>query len=197
MQILKNEKEKLQAARKEMNAIKSECQTDSKAHCDVCLRSSTCRNKLDSCREKLTLNERLEYSRSSATHFCQRIVRNNCQLTDDDCKAICQNMTETNHSCRTLGQSQKTIEDMKRNLLWVSQVRAIFTSGLCQIHSIIFQTKLTPDYIGNVYVKAKLDITIFGQRQKIDGVRLQFGQFARLAADIARNAVEWYRKTNT
>jgi hypothetical protein len=28
-------------------------------------------------------------------------------------------------------------------------------------------------------------------------VRLKFGQFARLAADVAINAVEWYRKTNT
>jgi hypothetical protein len=28
-------------------------------------------------------------------------------------------------------------------------------------------------------------------------VRLKFGQFARLAADVARNAVEWFRKSNT
>jgi hypothetical protein len=197
MQILKNEKEKLQTARKEMSAIRTECQADSKTECDVCLKSSTCRTKLDSCREKLTLKERLEYSRSSATHFCQRVVRNNCQLTADDCKALCQNITKTNHSCKTLSQSQKTLQQMKKSLQWVGTVRAMFSSGLCQIHSITFETKLTPDYIGDIYVNAKLDITIFGQRRQIDGVRLKFGQFARLAADVARNAVEWFRKSNT
>ena len=177
--------------------MKTECLKSSKTECDVCLKSSSCRNKLDSCREKLTLRERLEYERSSATHFCQRIIRNNCQLKAADCKMVCQNITSNNHSCKTLGQSQKAIEDMKKSLLWVSQVRAIFTSGLCRVHSITFETILTPDYIGDIYVHAKLDVTIFGQRRQIAGVRLKFGHFARLAADIARNAVEWYRKTNT
>lgn len=197
MHILKNEKEKLQTAREEMNAIKTECQTDSKRKCGICLKSSSCRSKLNSCKDKLTLQERLEYGRSSAAHFCQRIIRNNCQLRADDCKIVCQNITRQNHSCRTLGKSQKAIEDSKRSLLWVSQVRALFTSGICRVHSITFDTKLTPDYIGDISVNAKLDVTIFGQRQQIEGVRLKFGQFARLSADIARNAVEWYRKTNT
>ena len=197
MRILNTEKEKLQTVREEMNAIKRECQTVSKAECDVCLKSSTCRAKLDSCRRKLTLKERLEYSRSSSTHFCQRVVRNNCKLTADVCKSVCDNITNTNNSCKTLGESQKRIEEMKKSLLWVSQVKAIFSSGLCQVHSITFETKLTPHYIGDIYMNAKLDITIFGQRQQIDGVKLKFGQFARLAADVARNAVEWYRKTNT
>ena len=196
MQILKNEKEKLHTVRDEMNTIKTECQTESKTECDGCLKSSTCRKQLDSCRDKLTLKERLEFSRSSATHFCQRVVRNNCQLSADDCKAICKNITTTNHSCRALTQSLKAIEQMKKSLSWVSRVKAIFSSGLCQIHSITFETKLTPDYIGDMYVNAKLDITLFGQRQKIDGVRLKFGHFARLAADVARHAVEWYKKTN-
>ena len=198
MRILKNERLKLQTAREEMNVIKTECHRESKADCDVCLKSSTCRTKLESCREKLTLKERLEYSRSSATHFCQRIVRRNCQLTADDCQDLCQNITKTNHSCKTLEQSQDTIEEMKKGLLWVTQVRALFSSGFpFQIHSITFETKLTADYIGDRYVNAKLDVTIFGRRQQIDGVRLKFGQFARLAADVAINAVEWYRKTNT
>ena len=197
MKIVKNEKAKLQIAREKMNVIKRECHTHSKAECDVCLKSSTCRTKLNSCREKLTLKERLEYSRSSANHFCQRIVRKNCQLTADDCQALCPNTTRTNHSCKTLDQSQKTIEKMRKSLSWVTPVKYLFSSGLCQVHSITFETKLTPDYIGEKYVNAKLDITILGQRRQIDGIRLKFGQFARLAADVARNAVEWYRKTNT
>lgn len=197
MQIMKNAKEKLATARKEMSAMKTECQAESKTECETCLKSSSCRTKLNSCRRKLTLKERIAYSQSSAMHFCQRTVRNNCKLTADDCKELCQNITKTNHSCKTLAQSQKTIEKMKKSLLWVNQVKAIFSSGLCRVHSITFITKLTQDYIGDMYVNAKLDFTIFGQRRQINGVRLKFGQFARLAADVATNAVEWYRKTNT
>lgn len=197
MRILNTEKEKLQTIREEIKAIRTECQTDSKAECDVCLRSSTCRAKLDFCRRKLTLKERLEYSRSSSTHFCERAVRNNCKLKADECKSLCKNITNTSHSCKTLGESQRRIEEMKKTSRWVRQVKAIFSGGLCQVHSITFETKLTPHYIGDIYMNAKLDITILGQRRQIDGVKLKFGHFARLAADVASNAVEWYRKTNT
>ena len=63
------------------------------------------------------------------------------------------------------------------------------------IHSITFDTKLTPDDIGDIYVNAKLDVTLFGQKQRIEGVRLKFGIFARLASDIARYAVELFQKS--
>lgn len=197
--ILKNEKLKLQAARNEMNALKSECQSEGKTLCDNCLASSSCRSKLHSCKNHLKAQERRTFVKiNSAKHLCQRLVRDNCDLVHEDCKFVCKNSSAIgSNPCKSFDQSQRTVEDMKKSLFWVNQARAIFLSNLCHIHSITFDTRLRPDDIGDIYVNARLDLTLFGHRQRVDGVRLKFGIFARLASDIAKHAVDWYRKSKT
>lgn len=193
--ILKNEKLKLQTARGEVSALRSDCHLASKKMCDNCFRSTSCQKKFYSCKNSLNPKERLKYGQNSARHFCQRLVKTNCNFGHDDCKFLCKNSTSGNNPCKLFDKSQRAVEDIKKSLFWVSHVRFLFTSEMFLIHSITFDTKLTPDDIGDIYVNAKLDVTLFGQKQRIEGVRLKFGIFARLASDIARYAVELFQKS--
>lgn len=195
--ILKNEKLKLQTARGEVSALRSDCHLASKKTCENCFRSTSCQKKFHSCKNSLNPEERLKYGQTSARHFCQRLVKTNCNVGLEDCKFLCKNSTSDDNHCKSFVKSQRAVEDIKKSLFWVSHVRFIFTSEMFLIHSITFDTKLTPDDIGDIYINAKLDVTLFGQKQRIEGVRLKFGVFARLASDIARYSVEWFRKSKT
>lgn len=177
--------------------MRSECHLETKKICNACLRSSTCQRKLYSCKIGLNGEERRTYGKRSAKHFCQRLLRDNCDFEPEDCKFVCKNSTAENHPCKSFDQSKRTVDDIKRGLFWVYQAKAIFTSDVFRVHGITFDTHLRPDDIGDIYVNTRLDVTIFGKRQRIDGLKLKFGIFARLASDIARHAVNWYQKSQT
>ena len=68
-------------------------------------------------------------------------------------------------------------------------------SDLFQIHSLSFKTNVTSGNLEQLYLDTVLEVTIFGQRQRLDGLRMDFNEFVKLSSEIAKYAVDWYQKT--
>lgn len=46
-----------------------------------------------------------------------------------------------------------------------------------------------------IYLETTLELTIFGQKQRLEGRRMDFNEFMKFSSEIAKYAVDWYQKT--
>jgi hypothetical protein len=103
-------------------------------------------------------------------------------------------MIGSNDSCLAYRKAAKALQKLEYSLQWVRQARFLISGSLFSIHSISFEAQTSPRDLLNTVVDTTFDVTIFGQRNKLRGLKLHLDSFSRLASEIAKQAVTWYDK---
>ena len=194
--MLESEMTHLKTAEREVKKRRKECAQSVKRECRKCLNNASCKAELETChlinRDKPPRNPQ---HNNELRRFCQKTAVRGCHTTGAVCKRACASIEEkANQTCKVFREASRSQHQLERGLKWIKQAETFMYSNLFKIHAISFEASFSQTDVKNTFVDTSLEITIFGQRHRLKGMRLKFKAFARLSSEIAKHAVEWYRK---
>lgn len=128
--------------------------------------------------------------------ICHQLVLDRCLATETAPHNVCRFISsKLNKTCAAHEAAANSQRELERGLRWVKQAEQFMYSDLFQIHAISFKTNVTSANLEQLYLDTVLEVTIFGQRQRLDGLRMDFNEFVKLSSEIAKYAMDWYQKT--
>ena len=203
--MLESEMSKLKSAKGKVQRLRRECIKTIKRECSSCLVQRLCARSLRSLgagnRELKTPTNTSEEKRNtkrarSSMEICQQLVMERCLAIETTYHNVCRFVSaKLNKTCAVYEAAAKSQRELERGLRWVRQAEQFMYSDLFQIHSLSFKTNVTSGNLEQIYLDTVLEVTIFGQKQRLDGLRMDFNEFVRLSSEIAKYAMDWYEKT--
>lgn len=128
--------------------------------------------------------------------ICHQLILDRCLVTETAPHNVCRFFSsKLNKTCAAHETAAKSQRELERGLRWVKQAEQFMYSDLFQIHAISFKTNVTSANLEQIYLDTVLEVTIFGQKQRLDGLRMDFNEFVKLSSEIAKYAIDWYQKT--
>ena len=194
----------IKSAKGAVQRLRRKCAKTIKQDCSICNKDKLCASSLSQCAidtgAKMVLNaSRAKYDSKRAnatkTDNCQRLVMARCLATDTTCFNACRFLSSnTNKTCAGYQADAASQRKRERRLRWVKRAEQFMNSDLFQIHAISFKTNVSSTNLQHLSMDTSLEVTIFGQREKINGLRIDFNDFVNLSSEIAKYAWEWYEK---
>lgn len=184
------------SAKGEVQRLRRECVKTIKRECTSCMSHGVCASSLSSKASKTSTNtseRKRDTKRTGSTMgICHQLVMDRCLATETAHHNVCRFISaKLNKTCAAYEAAAK----LERGLRWVRQAEQFMYSDLFQIHAISFKTNVTSSNLDQIYMDTALEVTIFGKKQRLDGLRMNFNEFVKLSSEIAKYAVDWYRKT--
>lgn len=181
----------IKIAEKEVKQRSKDCIKTSKKHCGRCLNQRKCLSALLNCYKSTTPQRKS----SSLNTICQELSLDNQVEANNSCQTFISLIDlYSNKSCRQYHEAAKKLQKLKQSLKWVRQARALVSGNLFNLHSISFEAQVLPSDLKNTVVDTTFDVTIFGQRNQLKGLKLHLESFSKLATAIAKKAFMWYDK---
>lgn len=201
--MLEVEMSRMKSAEMEVRRLRKECVTSIEHECDKCFSDVTCKASLSKCHKEVNLkksdsndNDKPLVSKSAATETCQTIVLEGCQAAHNSCHEICNaTSSRANKTCWSFEVAVRAQRDLERRLKWVHETDTFLNNDLFQIHAITFDAALASEISDQVSIETKMEVTVFGKKHTLKGLMLSFHEFAKLASEIAKQAVDWYQKS--
>ena len=192
--MLESEMSRLKSAKGEVQRLRRECNKTIKRECSKCMNLGVCASSFSGA--KTSTQKKQDTQRiGSPLDLCQQVVMKRC-LVDPRYHNVCRFVRgKLNETCAAYRGAAKSQKDLERGLRWVKQADRRMYSELLQLHSISFKTNVTSANLEQTYLDTALELTIFGQKQKLEGRRIEFNEFMKFSSDIAKYAVDWYEKT--
>lgn len=202
--MLEQQMSKLKREKGQVQRLKRECVKTIKRDCSSCSENKVCDSSLVSCISNMALKtpinaseRKYDLKRANATpvDVCQQFVMNHCLGNETVCSHVCRFISsKTNKTCAAYEGAATSQRKLERGLRWVKKAEQFMYSDLFQIHAISFKTNVTSTDLEQLYMDTSLEVTIFGQKQKLEGLRMEFNDFVKLASEIAKYAWDWYQK---
>lgn len=202
--LLEQEMSQIKSAKGAVQRLRRECAKTIKQDCSICNKDKLCANSLSHCtidtEGKMTLNaSRRKYDSKrgniTKTDNCQRLVMARCLATDTACFNACRFLSsKTNMTCARFQAAAASQRKGERRERWLKRAEKFMNSELFQIHAISFKTNVSSVNLEHVFMDTSMEVTIFGEREKINGLRIDFNDFVNLSSEIAKYAWEWYEK---
>ena len=197
---------RLKLAKGEVQRLRRECVKTIKRECSSCISHGVCANYLSNGNFKLkssvktstnTSEKKRDTQRTSLTiDICQQVVMERCLATEATYHNVCRFISsKLNKTCAAYETAARSQRELERGLRWVKQAYQLMYSDLFQLHAISFKTNVTSANLEQIYLDTALELTIFGQKQRLEGLRMDFNEFVKLSSEIAKYAVDWYQKT--
>jgi len=181
----------IKIAEKEVKQRSKDCIKSTKNHCAKCLKHQDCLSALLNCYKATTTQRKM----TSLSAICQKLLLDDQLEANNSCLAFSSLIgSYSNNSCRKYHEAAKKLQKLQQSLKWVRQARALISGKLFNLHSISFEASVVPSDLQNTVVDTTFDVTIFGQRNQLKGLKLRLESFSKLAAEIARKAFVWYNK---
>jgi len=203
--MLEQEMSELKLAKGEVQRLRRECIKTIKRDCSSCIGNNECARSLTSCLTDMGLKSpsngserKRDTKRASATTLdvCQQFTMERCLASETACYNVCRFISsKANKTCAAYDAAATAQRKLERGLRWVRQAEQFMYSELFQIHSISFKTNVTSASLEQLYMDTSLEVTIFGQKEKLEGLRMKFNEFVKLSSEIAKYAWDWYQKT--
>lgn len=195
--MLETEMTRLKTAEREVKRRRKQCAQVIKHECRKCLQNSTCKAELQRCYIMNRIKQsRKSHDNSELRKFCQKTAIRGCHTTGTTCRRACASIDKkANETCKEFREAARAQHQLEKGLKWVKQAETYMNSDLFKIHAIWFEATFSQINLKKVFVDTSIEITIFGQRHRLKGLKLKFKAFARLSSEIAKHAVSWYRKT--
>lgn len=189
--MLEEEMSKITVVEKEVKQRSKDCIKTSKKHCIKCMDQPECLSALFTCYK----TNKPQKKSASLLSICQRLSLDSRLGTNTTCLAFSNAIgSYSNNSCLAYHEAAKRLQKLQRSLKWVRQARALVSGNLFNLHSISFEAQVLPSDLQNTVVDTTFDVTIFGQRNRLKGLKLHLDSFSKLAAEIAKKAFLWYNK---
>ena len=195
---------KLKSAKGEVQRLRRECVKAIKRECSNCMSHGTCASSLSSFDPNKVLKSSTNTSEkkrdtkraTSTMDICHKLVLDRCLATETAPHNVCRFISsKLNKTCTAHETAAKSQRELERGLRWVKQAEQFMYSDLFQIHAISFKTNVTSASLEQIYLDTVLEVTIFGQKQRLDGLGMDFNEFVKLSSEIAKYAIDWYQKT--
>ena len=202
--MLESEMSKLKSAKGEVQRLRRECVKAIKRECSSCISHGACASSLSSFDPNKVLKSSTNTSEkkrdtkraTSTMDICHKLVLDRCLATETAPHNVCRFISsKLNKTCTAHETAAKSQRELERGLRWVKQAEQFMYSDLFQIHAISFKTNVTSANLEQIYLDTVLEVTIFGQKQRLDGLRMDFNEFVKLSSEIAKYAIDWYQKT--
>lgn len=203
--MLEQEMSELKSAKGEVQRLRRECIKTIKRDCSSCIGNRECASSLENCSVDMGINtathgseRKHDTKRASATtmDICQRFIIERCLVTETACFNVCRFISsKANKTCTAYDAAATAQRKLERGLRWVRQAEQFMYDDLFQIHAISFKTNVTSANLEQLFMDTSLEVTIFGQKQRLEGLRMEFNEFVKLSSEIAKYAWEWYQKT--
>lgn len=178
----------LNSAKGEVQRKRRECVQTIKRDCSSCMKNRECASSLETCRTNLG-------GKRNPTDICPRFVMNGCLGSEVACHNVCRFLSSNaNKTCATYNAAATSQRKLERGLKWVKQADRSMDGNLFHIHGISFKTNVSSvvDF-EHFHMDTSLEVTIFGQRQRLEGLRIGFNDFVKLSSEIATHAWDWYQ----
>lgn len=194
--MLEQEMSELNSAKGEVQRKRRECVQTIKRDCSSCMKNRECASSLETCRTsvgKKTPANSLGGKRNPID--CQRFVLDGCLGSEVACHNVCSFLSSNaNKTCATYNAAATSQRKLERGLKWVKQAERSMDGNLFHIHGISFKTNVSSvvDF-EHFHMDTSLEVTIFGQRQRLEGLRIGFNDFVKLSSEIATHAWDWYQ----
>lgn len=192
--MLESEMSRLKSAKSEVQRLRRECNKTIKRECFWCLNHGVCASSFSDA-QNTTQKKRGTPRIGSPLDICHQVVMKRCLVNSgyhNVCRFVSANLSKTCAIHRSAARSQK---DLEKGLRWVKEADQLMYSELLQLHSISFKTNVTSTNLEKIYLETTLELTIFGQKQRLEGRRMDFNEFMKFSSEIAKYAVDWYQKT--
>ena len=183
--MLEKEMSELKSAKREVKRKRTECAQTVKRDCSSCMKNGECASSLETCRTSV----------GKETHVCQRFVLDGCLGSEVACHNVCSFLSSNaNKTCATYNAAATSQRKLERGLKWMKQAERSMNGNLFHIHGISFKTNVSSvvDF-EHFIMDTSLEVTIFGQRQRLEGLRIGFNDFVKLSSEIATHAWDWYQ----
>ena len=195
--MLEVEMSRLKSADLEVQRRRKKCHAVVQQECDKCVGDTGCAASWSKCHQKgdqaANPGRRLQTTDSG---LCRTMALKGCQNATGSCHATCHAIqTRANTSCHALERAVRAQKSLEQNLKWVHEADAHVNSDFFQIHAMKFAAALADDHVVPVSVEATMDVTVFGKQHSLGGLQLGFHEFARLASEIAKHAIDWYQQS--
>ena len=192
--MLESEMSRLKSAKSEVQRLRRECNKTIKRECFWCLNHGVCASSFSDA-QNTTQKKRGTPRIGSPLDICHQVVMKRCLVNSgyhSVCRFVSANLSKTCAIHRSAARSQK---DLEKGLRWVKEADQLMYSELLQLHSISFKTNVTSSNLEKIYLETTLELTIFRQKQRLEGRRMDFNEFMKFSSEIAKYAVDWYQKT--
>lgn len=197
--MLEQEMSELRSAKGKVQGMRRECARTIKQDCSGCIGNRECASFLVSCSSKIAKKMQTNSSedKRNTIDVCQRFVMGRCLAAETACYNACKFVSlKANKTCAAYNAAAVSQRKLERGLRWVKQAEQFMDGNLFQIHAISFKTNVTSAInLEQLYLDTSLEVTIFGQRQRLEGLRMEFNEFVKLSSEIAKYAWDWYQKT--
>ncbi|KAK3755318.1 hypothetical protein QZH41_014628, partial [Actinostola sp. cb2023] len=189
--MLATEMSKIKTAEKEVKQLSKDCSKSAQKSCAECMDQSNCFSALLSCYKGMLRHR----GATTLQSICHRIAADSRLATNNTChKFIAVIGAYSNNSCFAYHEAANTLQKVQRSLRWVRQARVLVSGSLFNLHGISFEAEVLPINLRDTVVDTTFDVTIFGQRNVLKGLKLRFDSFSRLASEIAKKAFVWYNR---
>lgn len=202
--LLEKEMSRLRLAKRDVQRLRRECVKTIKRDCSICAGNKVCASSLVTCLSDMGVKTPLNGSerkhdtkRASATpvDLCQHFVMEHCLATEAACYNVCRFISsKANKTCAAYEAAAASQRKPERSLRLMKQAGQFMYSDLFQIHAISFETNVTSTHVEQLYMDTSFEVTIFGQKQRLEGLRVKFNEFVKLSTEIAKHAWDWYQK---
>lgn len=195
--LLEHEISELKSAKREVQRLRRECDKAIRQDCSICTNDKMCVSSLLNCHIDTGTNKPFNGSerKHGPTDTCQRLVMERCLATETACFNACRFVSsKANKTCEAYQVAAASQRKLERGFQWVRRAERFIYSELFQIHAISFKTNVSSRTFEHLFMDTSLEATIFGQKEKLEGLHIKFNEFVNLSSEIAKYAWDWYQK---
>ena len=173
----------LKSAKGDVQRRRKACNKTVKRECSNCVHNKSCAEFLERCRSEREL--------SPLADVCHLLVLDRCLPTEGACRNACALIgSKANETCASYEVAAKSQRELEQG---IRQAEHFMYKDLFHVHAISFTADITSESLDVIHLDTSLEVTIFGQKQRLDGLRMKFSEFISLSSEIAKYALEWYR----